>query len=126
MRRMSLVLALVLVLVGCSDPSGVGMPDLTGRWSGSTETGDVPATLQITVLERDGQLTGAGVIFVVQAVHSLTLEGVHAYPNVSFKNAASGFADFNYSGRFDGNATIVGTLRGSGFGGQTVILTRDD
>lgn len=119
-------LVLALALVACSDPTGADVPVLTGTWSGSTEPGDVPATMQLTLLEQDGVVTGAGVIFIAQTIHSLSITGVHVYPDVSLTNRGDAFNDFNYTGRFQGGSAIVGNLRGSGFTGELVILTRQD
>jgi hypothetical protein len=127
MRKPFLALLALAVLAGCSDPSEPREPSLTGTWSGTAQVGDATLTFWVTVVERDHSITGSGAMnFEPGFASSVTVNGTHVYPNLSFTGGGAGFPDFNYTGRFQNRNTIQGFLRGGGFDEQPFTFRRQD
>lgn len=121
MRRENLgrrtILAVWMVfLAACSDSTGARNPSMTGVWDGALLT--VPVVL--TLSERDQQITGSG----NGASLAFSITGTHVHPNVSLILKATGYGDMNFTGAFNGSREVNGNVQGSGFTGQSLILTK--
>lgn len=122
MKRILLVTFLGLTLAACGDDGGPEIPEFDGRWQGAM--GSVVVT--VTASENDdGVLNGSGTMSVGTESIAFSFDGIHAHPDVSFTGTASGFEDFNFSGEFTDDDTIHGSLSGSGFSGEALVLRRD-
>jgi len=116
------VLALILALAACGgDATGPKTPSVSGGWTGTVmEAG----SLNLTLVETSGTLTGSGSLSAGTFAAALTVTGAHAHPNVSLTMKSAGYEDMNFAGTMTDDRTIAGTLNGSGFSGQAVTLRR--
>lgn len=120
--RTLIILTLTLVfLAACRDQSPE-LPTFTGHWTGFAETG---FNVEITASERGGEVLGGGKFSGgQQPTVAFSVTGVHLHPDVVLIIRASGFADVNFSGAFDGQDRVSGRLDGAGFENATLTLGR--
>ena len=127
LKRSILVLMLV-PLFACGDGGTEPEPDpvVTGTWQGNVQLGGPPVTMRMTLVEGEsGAVTGNGTLNAGTQQLPLTVEsGTHQPPGVTLNLGATGFESMEFTGEFDGEDAIAGTLRGSGFSGETLNLFR--
>lgn len=118
------VAALLTAAVACGD-DGTTTPSFssaTGTWTGAL--GGVTVTVMLSE-DGEGVVTGNGSFSGLEEPLEFTVEdGVHDHPDISFIARAEGYEDLMVDGTFTDDDTITATLTGSGFTGQTAILTR--
>jgi hypothetical protein len=123
MRKPLPLIAIAALLAACGSgtvdvPAG---PDLTGTWEGSTTTPVVGFHVQVT--DKGGSLSGTGRVMGVVDSANVTLDGKKTFRTVNFTLAAPGFVTVAYKGSVNADAdSIVGTVSGSGYTGQSLIL----
>ena len=115
-RGLSLVF--LLAVTGCVFG---GDPSIDGRWSGSVSGG---TNFSMTVTERDRTVTGSATISGSGGSIALTVTGTHAHPAVALTMSATGFESFNFTGNFETDDLITGSLNGSGFVNEQISLLR--
>lgn len=126
MRKMArglvgLLLVTVVVAACGKDDQGPKIPSASGSWSGNV----AGATFQLTLNEdEDNRLDGSGSMSASSAAIALTASGRHVHPNVTLTLEATGYQDMNFSGRFSGDDTIIGSLNGSGFVNESLTFSR--
>ena len=110
MRRFWTV-ALVVLALGCGDdgPSGPSGAQVDGAWSGDTELG----TLNMTLNETDGNITGTGLLTAGNHSANLTLEGTLDGSTVAMTVSSPVLTPFDISAIVAGN-TMTGTIDGAG------------
>lgn len=114
---------LFLALPGCGDsgPTGPATFDVSGQWSG--QTGDFQFDLTLNE-NQEGSISGGGSASGPGGSVSLNLTGTHTGENVTLTMTSTGLADLNYSATLENSNRMSGPLNGSGFNGQTLVLTR--
>lgn len=124
MRKLLLfpLVLLSLLAVGCKDdgPTEPEIPSFTGTWLGDING----SAFEVTATERDGDISGSGVISFGTERVAITVAGTHAHPNLSLTISSAGYEDFNFSGNFTNENRVSGTLNGSGFADEPVTLNR--
>lgn len=120
MRTLIILTVTLASLPACRDQSPE-QPTFTGRWTGFAETG---FNVEITASESRGEVMGAGKFSGGQQPVAFTVTGVHLHPDVVLIIRASGFADVNFSGAFDGEDRVSGRMDGAGFNNTTLTLGR--
>lgn len=119
--RTLIILTTLVFLAGCRDQSPE-LPTFTGHWTGFAETG---FNVEITASESGGEVLGGGKFSGgQQPTVAFSVTGVHLHPDVVLIIRASGFADVNFSGAFDGPDRVSGRLDGAGFENTTLTLGR--
>ena len=107
--------------VGCGDDANEPkIPSLDGRWSGTTSD----LTLSVTLTEDERVVTGSGTLSGSSTSIALAVDGSHVHPDVSLTMSASGYEDMNFTGEFINDEAVRGELRGSGFNGETLTLSK--
>lgn len=106
---------------GDAGPTGPAAFDVSGQWSGQSGSGQFTLTLNE---DADGDITGGGSVSGPGGSASLDVSGSHVGENVTLQMSSSGFADLNYSATLDNENRMTGTLNGSGFDGETLVLNR--
>nr|BCX01925.1 MAG: hypothetical protein KatS3mg041_1971 [Bacteroidota bacterium] len=123
MRRWSwlYVLSLFFLLSGLSCKKEEKTPGLSGRWTGVVQG----ITIDVTLVETKGTITGSGSIQAPGVSISVSVTGTYSFPNVSMTFRSTGYEDFTFSGTLsaDGN-TLSGSLNGSGFNNVAITLRR--
>ena len=123
MRPAALALAFAALLAACSNgtvdvPAG---PDLDGTWTGSTTTPVVAYRLKVT--DDGGSLSGTGDAKGARDSVGVQLDGEKSFRTVDFALKSTGFVDLTFHGTTNANAdSIVGTVTGSGYSGQALVL----
>lgn len=121
MRTLIILTITLVFLAACRDQSPE-LPTFTGHWAGFAETG---FNVEITASERGGEVLGGGKFSGgQQPTVAFSVTGVHLHPEVVLIIRASGFADVNFSGAFDGQDRVSGRLDGAGFENTTLTLGR--
>lgn len=122
--RTYLLTLIALTLAACgSDNNGPARVEVEGAWFGSFPfTGGGNGTLQLTLQETNGQVTGSGSIGFDQAV-AVTAQGTYSPPAVSLTLSAPGYSNINLTGTV-AQTQITGQMNGSGFTATSVTLTR--
>lgn len=92
-------------------------PNVSGEWDGTI----VSASLSVTLEETDGIIEGNGT-FVDRSY--FILDGKNRYPEIVFTMKVSGYIPFVFTGTFVDSGKISGSVSGSGFNGNQLILTR--
>jgi hypothetical protein len=96
-------------------------PDLDGVWTGSTTTPVV--AYRLTVTDDGGRLSGTGDAKGARDSVGVTIDGEKSFRTVDFALKSSGFVDLTFHGTTNANAdSIVGTVTGSGYSGQALVL----
>lgn len=110
-RRGFWTVALVVLALGCGDddPSGPSGAQLDGTWSGDTDLG----TLNMTLNETDGNITGNGLLTLGNHNADLTLEGTLDGSTVAIAVSSPQLTPFDISATVAGN-TMTGTIDGAG------------
>ncbi|MCS7081522.1 MAG: hypothetical protein N2561_03300 [Bacteroidetes bacterium] len=123
MRRWTSLLLLVVALIasGLSCKKEEKTPGLSGRWVGIVQG----VTLDVTLVESKGTITGSGSVQAPGVSISVSVTGTYSFPNVSMTFRSTGYEDFTFSGTLsaDGN-TLAGALNGSGFNNVAITLRR--
>lgn len=103
--------ALVVVALGCGDdgPSGASGAQLDGTWTGDSDLG----TLNLTLNETDGDITGNGQLTAGNHSADLTLEGTVDGATVAMSVSSPQLTPFDISATVSGN-TMTGTIDGAG------------
>lgn len=117
---------LSVVLFACDAPRG-----LPGVWTGTVQTPATTTFFTLTLTETEqGVVSGGGRISstlpgISTVNFAATVTGAHVHPAVSLAIAPVGAQSMNFSGGLDATlATLTGVLFGSGFGGDSLRLTR--
>jgi hypothetical protein len=119
-----LLLTLLLVAAAaCSGSTDVKIPKVSGGWSGIIAGTTNSANLTL-VEDAAGSITGSGNLVSSVTSVALTVTGTHADPSISMILASTGFSSVNYQGKVISATLIRGTLQGSGFVGDSLILTK--
>jgi hypothetical protein len=125
---MRLALGAVLValaLTGCGSDEG-HEPDNSeaeGTWAGII-TGDAQeGSLEWTLQDTDGGISGNGSLSTATASVALTIEGTFSPPNLTLTVSPQGVEDFSFFGTV-GETSMKGRLNGAGFVNRTVTLDR--
>ncbi|HET6765711.1 MAG TPA: hypothetical protein VFH27_18655 [Longimicrobiaceae bacterium] len=123
MRPAVPVLALAALLAACGNgtvdvPAG---PDLDGTWVGATTTPVV--TYRLKVQDDGGSLSGTGGAKGARDSVGVELDGEKSFRTVDFALKSTGFVDLTFHGTTNATAdSIVGTVTGSGYSGQALVL----
>lgn len=150
MRPIHRFAVVVTLLAACGEgPTDPGDYSLDGSWRGG-----YPLELDLE-LEQDGdnRVTGSGQVRALQerletvvvsdsprVIDTLSIDtivtgqvgfdvaGDWDYPTFELRLRSEGYADAEYAGTFTSTTpdSIRGTLRGSGFGNATIVITRQD
>ncbi len=120
LRRFALLPAMVFATACGDSGSEPRTPSMTGTWVGDLQG----AAVTVTLTERDQQVNGAGNIAFGTDRVAITAGGTHVHPAVSLTIKSSGFQDINYQGTFTNDNTVSGSLSGSGFTGDNLIIRR--
>ena len=116
----ALVLALCILLAGC-DVLGPGDKELDGRWSGHIESDGSTIAVSVDIDENsEREILGSGSI----GSHSVMVDGSRTGDRVALTLSAPTFNDMSYIATLDGDDELTGTVSGSGFSGETLILRR--
>ena len=124
MRRLVPV-ATALLLAACGSgavdvPAG---PDVSGSWTGATTSPVVTYRLKVT--DDGGSLGGTGKAVGAADSATVALDGRKTFRTVDFTLKSTGFVDLAYHGTTNADAdSIVGTVTGSGYSGQSLVLRR--
>lgn len=126
MRHAIAAMAVLAVLAvpacgGDSGPTGPAAFDVSGQWSGQASSGGFTLTLNE---DADGNITGGGSASGPGGSASLDVSGSHVGENVTLQMSSTGFEDLNYSATLNNENRMTGTLNGSGFSGETLVLNR--
>jgi hypothetical protein len=74
--------------------------------------------------DKDKRIDGSGSLAGSSAAVALTITGTHVHPDVTLTMKATSYQDMNFSGKFSGDNSIVGSLNGSGFVNESLTLSR--
>lgn len=117
--------SVALALPAC-DSGGDEEPGIEGQWSGTANVQGGAISVDVTLNESDGDISGNGVLNVGGETASTDVSGTYNYPNVSLTFSTQQYEDLSISGDInEGGTQIDGELNGSGFSGQVITLTRD-
>lgn len=118
MKRWILVCAVAL-LAACGS-STEPKPTVAGRWTGVIGG----QMLDVTLVENSGVVNGTGTITnTPTGTRALTITGTFANPAFTATMTSGTIQPINLSATVSGNQ-MNGTLNGSGFTGDAIILTR--
>ena len=101
-------------------PVTIDVPSLSGPWTATVPGG----TLNLTLDDAHGSVTGTGAIVSAASVQPVIVTGSHGHPTASLALNATGFQTATLAVAFTGAATLAGTISGSGFTGDVIALTR--
>ena len=122
--RAPLAVLAVLFLAACSDSNEPSRIEIEGSWTGQFATsGGTPVTLNMTLIETNGAVTGNSTLVTSGGSIAETVTGTYSPPSVSLQFHSDGFEDSNLSGTV-GESTLTGTLNGSGFNNIAITLQR--
>lgn len=108
LRRTAALIFLAGLIIGCKS-QGPKILSMTGSWR-ATSSG---VTITLTLNENGKSITGSGTVQGSSSV-AVDVTGMHEHPSVSLTLAAQGYAPMNFTGSFDGDNSVSGTLNGSG------------
>jgi hypothetical protein len=115
-----------LVLLGCGNDAGGNEPDISpaeGAWAGII-TGDAQeGTLEWSLQDTDGDISGEGTLSTATEAVPLTIVGTFSPPNLTLTVSPEGFVDFSFFGTVSAES-MKGRLNGAGFINRTVTLDR--
>jgi hypothetical protein len=148
MRPIHRFAVLLTLLAACGQgPTDPGPYSLAGSWRGGypielefdlnqdgenrvTGTGFVRALQEqletVVVTESPRVIDTVSIDTIVTAQAGFDVAGDWDYPTFELRLRSEGFADAEYAGSFTSTTpdSIRGTLRGSGFGSASVVITR--
>lgn len=119
--------AAVVLAVGCSEPLDVGNFSVQGQWKGhvarpvGTDSARYNFTFDLDQNESD--VSGTATIQSGAQTVEADVNGKWAYPNVTLRLTADGYAPLDYAAQFP-NArrdTLRGPITGSGFAENTTL-----
>ena len=119
--------AAVVAAVGCSEPLDVGNFSVEGQWKGyvaqpvGTDSARYNFTFDLNQSESD--VSGTATIQSGAQTVEADVDGTWAYPNVTLRLTADGYAPLDYAAQFP-NArrdTLRGPITGSGFAENTTL-----
>jgi hypothetical protein len=123
MRTILLVATLALAACG-SDAPAAPEPDLTvtGTWAGPL---DSDTDFRLVLSEVEGAVSGSGTMTVtgIPGIALQVVSGTHVFPNLSLVLDADGYESFSYLPTVTASF-MTGPLQGSGWAGETLILTK--
>jgi len=120
-RSVVALLLLSVFVAACNDDQGPKIPSMSGTWSGYI--GGITFSLTLTE-DKDRRVEGSGSVSASSTAIAFTVTGNHVHPNVTLTIKATGYYDLNFSGKYSGDNTIVGTLNGSGFVNEPLTFNR--
>ena len=128
--RVVFAVALLTAAAACSSSEASGPNGRpSGKWAGSLVSGTFSVAISVVMVEdAAGKVTGNGFIStaisgVTNNTGALTLTGTFVAPNLSANLASQGFNTMNLTGKITGDS-FNALLNGSGFGNETIVLTR--
>ena len=101
----------------------LAMPGLNGQWVGNLSGIAVAMTMSEDTTGR-GLISGNGTLIGTSTNLAVGLGGTHRHPNVVITMGAPGFSPATYTAAFTGPRELTGTVAGSGFTGQALVMTR--
>jgi len=123
MKRLLLCLALAAACGGDSTTTPAPKPTISGTWNGVS----VLQPTSLTLLETNGTVTGTGIITGTPVgVRALSVSGIFTSLDFSLTLSSGTAQPINFKGKLN-TATppqLIGTFVGSGFSGETVVLTK--
>ncbi len=123
MRRIvAFVLALALAACG-GGATAPKTPSVSGHWTGTANAPGGLMSVDLTLVEQDGMVTGNGAISGALAI-AVTVIGTHSHPNVALVLHPTGSQDLSFSGTMGTDNAITGQLVGSGLLGVPLTLGR--
>jgi len=114
---------LTLALLGCSGDSGPSQSQAEGSWAGTLTGGAFEGTIEWTLRDNGGHISGNGTLRTAVDAEALSIEGAFTPPNLTLTIHSQRFEDFDFSGTV-GEQTMKGRLNGSGFLNRAVTLDR--
>lgn len=118
-RRTLLFTAIALAACGSTEPSAI----ISGNWAGFTAG---VAGLQATLLATNGSVTGNGTLVVVGGSNfTVTITGVATGQTVSLTLTSGLHPAILYQATITNSTTLTGTLTGSGFIGESLVLKKE-
>jgi hypothetical protein len=119
MRRWTLLLATALLACGDAPPT------VTGSWSGTISRPLFPVQVSLQLAEDKGTVTGSGSFASALDRIAVTVRGTHTERQVALTLSSTGYYDISYAAQLAADGlTLDGTLSGSGFLGERLVLTR--
>ena len=121
-----LLLALCTFGTGC-DSGNSNNAEVSGFYQGTATTQFHTHTFTFTLLESDGTIAGDGrQVAPGRWDRALVVTGTHVHPNISLTlSPPPGGITMNFTATVSANgATLAGTISGSDFSNETLVLTR--
>lgn len=125
--RQWLAAAAVMMAVGCSEPLDVGNFSVAGQWKGyaAQPVGTDSARYNFTfdLDQNESNVSGTATIQSGTETVEADVNGTWAYPAVTLRLTADGYAPLDYAAQFP-NArrdTLRGPITGSGFATSTTL-----
>ncbi|HET7462457.1 MAG TPA: hypothetical protein VFJ82_14485 [Longimicrobium sp.] len=119
--------AVVAAAVGCSEPLDIGSFSVEGQWKGNVAqaagTDSARYSFTFDLDQNESDVSGTATIQSGTQTVEADVDGTWAYPNVTLRLTADGYAPLDYAAQFP-NArrdTLRGPLTGSGFVANTTL-----
>lgn len=126
-----ILLGVACALAACKQPLDIGSFSVTGAWRGvayvPVGTDSVAYTFRLDLKQDQATVTGDGAIGAAADSVRTSVRGTWAYPNVTLRLTAPGYAEIQFAGAFARQVSrdsLVGPLAGSGFTGRQLTLVR--
>lgn len=117
------LLFLVLMGVGCDNPTGNERRSLVGLW---TSSGFAPATVQMTLTEVARTVEGAGSWVDPASATAFAVSGAHAEETVSLLFVFKDLPSVNFLGEFVDEDVMEGVLTGGPFRATPIRFEREE
>lgn len=128
MRRRLFVLAFALAVMSCGGSKDtVGPPDpidVSGSWSGTFAADTQDVSLQLTLAETNGAVTGTGTLVSSAGTFPLTATGTYDSPRLSLLLTTPGFDPVSLVALVD-DTSMTGTIGGGGFSNESFTLAKE-
>lgn len=121
-RRMMLV-AGIAGLGACSGPTGPAPIEVERSWLGTIQGTSSTGTIQFTLTETSGTVTGSGSIGGATQAQAVQITGTYVEPHAALTLTADGFSPVSISATLS-KTQLIGSANGSGFVGSAVSMTR--
>lgn len=123
------LLCLVLLALSACDSGGAedSTPQIEGSWAGAANYNGLGLSINMTLREEDGTVTGTGTLVGQQPV-ALDIDGTYSYPNASLNLNISGVDDVpgsNLSGTINESGTTLDARLGSASNGLPITLSKE-
>lgn len=120
MRRLILITLTALVAACGGDSSTAPKQTVAGTWMGVTGL----QTLTMTLVENGGVVSGTGTLTnTPTGTRAMTVAGTHTGTSLTATLSSGTLQPVNLQATVSGNG-MSGTLTGSGFAGDPIMLTR--